>query len=306
VRDAFYIRAVRGGTRRVVRAAQTGANPPPPSQIDTEALDKLMEEKRARAEAAADESAADLAENSRIAAAVEELSKIEKAAKIALQRETAAEVEAQIASQHLRDTADLNDKHRLQRQGLTRNGDDDPRLGPSSAQVFAGEDLFASERRKLQHTQMQAWTVQQVAEKSARAAAEKAVDKAYAAAVTAACGTVDSLQSGTAALVKARTLEASAANLKLMNGRRAAKANASAEDKVRCARPHPAQSPHAKRSPHPTRRQWMRRATARCARAGRAWACCQRTWQMAFPPRTRDATVLTTTVAGRRARRWPL
>jgi hypothetical protein len=45
--------------------------------------------------------------------------------------------------------------------------------GLSAAQYFAGEDKHRAERRRMQQAQMRQWTVQQVAEKSARSNEEK-------------------------------------------------------------------------------------------------------------------------------------
>lgn len=57
---------------------------------------------------------------------------------------------------------DLNDPHRWKSVPPARIIDDDPRLGPSSAQIFAGEDLQASHRKKLQQQQLKTYFDQQV------------------------------------------------------------------------------------------------------------------------------------------------
>lgn len=49
---------------------------------------------------------------------------------------------------------DLNNPNQWKLIGPTRLGDDDPRLGPSSAQIFAGEDLRATARKRAQQEQM--------------------------------------------------------------------------------------------------------------------------------------------------------
>ena len=49
---------------------------------------------------------------------------------------------------------DLNNPNRLKGLMPIRISDDDPRLGPSSGQIFAGEDLQASVRKKLQQEQL--------------------------------------------------------------------------------------------------------------------------------------------------------
>jgi hypothetical protein len=49
---------------------------------------------------------------------------------------------------------DLNDPDRWKHLTPTRISDDDSRLGPSSGQIFAGEDLQASTRKKAQQEQL--------------------------------------------------------------------------------------------------------------------------------------------------------
>ena len=49
---------------------------------------------------------------------------------------------------------DLNDPNRWKYLTPARISDDDSRLGPSSCQIFAGEDLQASARRKAQQEQL--------------------------------------------------------------------------------------------------------------------------------------------------------
>jgi hypothetical protein len=49
---------------------------------------------------------------------------------------------------------DLNDPNRWKHLPPARISDDDPRLGPSSGQIFIGEDLQASVRRKVQQEQL--------------------------------------------------------------------------------------------------------------------------------------------------------
>ena len=57
---------------------------------------------------------------------------------------------------------DLNDPYRWKSLSPARVIDDDPRLGPSSAQIFVGEDLQASHRKKLQQKQLKTFFDQQV------------------------------------------------------------------------------------------------------------------------------------------------
>jgi len=49
---------------------------------------------------------------------------------------------------------DLNDRNQWKYLTPTRISDDDPRLGPSSGQIFTGEDLQASRRKKAQQEQL--------------------------------------------------------------------------------------------------------------------------------------------------------
>jgi hypothetical protein len=63
---------------------------------------------------------------------------------------------------HTRKEWDLNDPANRQLPRPTRDGDNDPRLGASSIQVFAGEDLRCAERRRLQMVQQAAWNQQMV------------------------------------------------------------------------------------------------------------------------------------------------
>ena len=49
---------------------------------------------------------------------------------------------------------DLNDPNRWRYLTPARVKDDDARLGPSSAQIFAGEDLQQSARKKAQQEQL--------------------------------------------------------------------------------------------------------------------------------------------------------
>jgi len=57
---------------------------------------------------------------------------------------------------------DLNNPNRWKYVTPARIGDDDSRLGPSSGQIFAGEDLQASARRKAQQDQLKKYFDEQV------------------------------------------------------------------------------------------------------------------------------------------------
>ncbi|KAG1662676.1 hypothetical protein FOA52_014602 [Chlamydomonas sp. UWO 241] len=73
---------------------------------------------------------------------------------------------------HTRKDWDLNRPDGKVIDGPARVGDDDPRLGPSSMQTFAGEDLSAGDRKKAQMEQAKAWWDEQAAHKAAARAAE--------------------------------------------------------------------------------------------------------------------------------------
>lgn len=57
---------------------------------------------------------------------------------------------------------DLNDRNQWKSLPPIRITDDDPRLGPSAAQIFQGEDLQAFERKKSQQKQLRNYFDQQV------------------------------------------------------------------------------------------------------------------------------------------------
>ncbi|ERL95625.1 RIB43A-like with coiled-coils protein 2 [Dendroctonus ponderosae] len=80
---------------------------------------------------------------------------------------------------------DLNDPNGIKKQLPCRLHDDDPRLGPSSAQKFEGEDLSNEERLKLQKEQIKAWLGQQLIEREQAEKERKMAEDAYKAAVIA-------------------------------------------------------------------------------------------------------------------------
>lgn len=82
---------------------------------------------------------------------------------------------------------DLSDSDTLKKSLPARVGDEDPRAGVSSLQMFDGEDLKAGERRKMQMAQQAAWVAQQTEEKLARTASEKEDKDGHHALVQAQC-----------------------------------------------------------------------------------------------------------------------
>ncbi len=89
------------------------------------------------------------------------------------------------------DTWDLNDPKRIPKTLPARIGDDDPRLGPCSAQVFAGEDLLFAERKALQQAQNRAWVKQVSDERAAVKAKEHAEMMAFASTTMGAAASAE-------------------------------------------------------------------------------------------------------------------
>lgn len=75
---------------------------------------------------------------------------------------------------------DINRPDHKQIDAPGRVGDDDARCGPSSMQMFDGEDLSAGDRKAAQLEQAKNWWEEQAAQKAAMKAAEKESDMAYA------------------------------------------------------------------------------------------------------------------------------
>ncbi|KAL3267126.1 hypothetical protein HHI36_011266 [Cryptolaemus montrouzieri] len=80
---------------------------------------------------------------------------------------------------------DINDPMAIKKDIPARVHDDDPRLGPSSAQKFEGEDLVSAQRLKIQREQIKAWLDQQMQEKEAAQREQKMAEEAYKAAMVA-------------------------------------------------------------------------------------------------------------------------
>ncbi len=140
---------------------------------DTQALEIQRKAHEMRALDALAEKRSELSQAVSTASSLRAEEEKERVARRAAAAATAAALDAQVAARTARSTFDLEDRARLRRDGPVRAGVDDPRLGPSSAQVFSGEDVAARERSLLQQAQVRAWTAQQVAEKEAARAAER-------------------------------------------------------------------------------------------------------------------------------------
>ncbi|KAA6382507.1 MAG: putative coiled-coil protein associated with protofilament ribbons [Streblomastix strix] len=65
---------------------------------------------------------------------------------------------------------DLFDPDLLKKSLPTRVADEDPRLGISSCQIMAGEDLGAADRKKAQNAQQAEWAIAQMKEKALKKA----------------------------------------------------------------------------------------------------------------------------------------
>lgn len=191
-------------------------------QIDTAALEQQIREKEA-ARALAHPSI-EAEEVKRQLAAVEAVERANEAARKAAAEKARHDLEEQIARKELADTWDLNDPKGLRKSLPPRLGDDDPRLGPSSVQVLAGEDPQYAQRKRLQQAQMAAWTAQQMAEKAARNADKGKDDAAYAAMLQTAAAVTGSLESAITAESRARAAEAAAYNLALAAAKQQQKA----------------------------------------------------------------------------------
>ncbi|XP_034951405.1 RIB43A-like with coiled-coils protein 2 [Chelonus insularis] len=74
---------------------------------------------------------------------------------------------------------DLYDPDRLKKTIPARISDDDPRLGPASAQKFDGEDIKRKARLKDQKEQMQSWLMQQVYEKRKNEQEQQNVEESF-------------------------------------------------------------------------------------------------------------------------------
>lgn len=130
------------------------------------ALDRQVEEKRLAAQRLAEEEARETARRLALVAAAEAA----QATAAAGRREAAAATlraqQEQVQNAAMRTTADLTDKAVYKPFGPTPGTEAHARLGPSSAQVFSGEDPLARERARLQATQMAAWAEAAAAEKA--------------------------------------------------------------------------------------------------------------------------------------------
>jgi len=81
---------------------------------------------------------------------------------------------------------DLSDPNLIKRERPARDGDNDPRLGPSSIQSFEGEDFLAAARKKEATASTREWLKYQMDQKRALAEREQEADRLYDTAMMTA------------------------------------------------------------------------------------------------------------------------
>lgn len=146
--------------------------------MDYDALQKQIDEKKARLQAEKEEEEAYnqkfLAEQKLLA----KLAKNEQAELRQIQQEI-NEFRATRQRPEMEREYDLNRKDYIKVQPPMRVTDNDPWLSVSSGLKFDGEDLSAEERWKAQKEQRERWGRQQIAEKKNRLAKEREEDKEW-------------------------------------------------------------------------------------------------------------------------------
>lgn len=146
--------------------------------MDYDALQKQIDEKKARLQAEKEEEEAYnqkfLAEQKLLA----KLAKNEQAELRQIEKEI-NEFRATRQRPEMEREYDLNRKDYIKVQPQMRITDNDPWLSVSSGLKFDGEDLTAEERLKAQKEQRERWGKQQIAEKKNRLAKEREEDKEW-------------------------------------------------------------------------------------------------------------------------------
>jgi len=194
--------------------------------LDVDFIASQEKEKHLRAEDARAEARAAAEETARQVAAVKVLERGEEAAKRAILQAAAV----QSATRESTDSWDLNDPKRVLKTRPAREGLDDPALGPASAQVFAGEDPLAPERKVLQAAQFRAWLTQVQGERDALRAREQAEMMAFARRSDGTAATADAMEAETAAAARARQVAAAQFNLREIEAKAAAKRGEKLQD----------------------------------------------------------------------------
>ena len=101
---------------------------------------------------------------------------------IALQKEKdIVEYRQRYQKPQVRREWELNDPKALKKDFPARQGDDDPRCGPSSLQKFAGEDLDAPNRRRRETDQLNSWVREQVDHHNMKKKLEEEEERIWAA-----------------------------------------------------------------------------------------------------------------------------
>ena len=152
--------------------------PPPTHQMDVAALDTQIAEKKVlQAQELERERAHDV-----LASTLDRRLVMLEQERREIQRDMNANI-AQYRAEHQQKSTrrefDLSDPSGGRDSRPARLGDDDPRTGPSGAQKFAGEDLFAGERRLAQTKQAAAWYAAHAAEKEMRRQEARAQKKQH-------------------------------------------------------------------------------------------------------------------------------
>jgi hypothetical protein len=152
--------------------------------VDTAALDRQVAEKRAKKEA---ERAAEMsyAEEQRQIRRVLEMNLLEERQQQQQDRMEVAQVVQVQRDPTLTREWDLNNPDSLKNEQAPRVGDFDPRCGPSSLQMFSGEDLNKGDRIKMQQMQLVDWTNQAISVKEQKKIAEQQVEMMYAEQIKA-------------------------------------------------------------------------------------------------------------------------
>lgn len=147
--------------------------------LDVQTLQQQEEEKRLRAQEGKDEQRE---WDDATLAVVEQMGIIEneqQRARREMEMET-RDFSLQHLSKEQRREYALSDPNVLRKDCTVRMGDHDERLGVSSVQVMAGEDLLQRERQKQQHQQQRSWIEQQIYEKQWKEQVEKHEEQEYA------------------------------------------------------------------------------------------------------------------------------
>jgi hypothetical protein len=167
-----------------------------------------------------------MAETAAICSAVSMLERQEAAATRAKLQAAAS----QSATKESSDTWDLNDPKMVLKTMPARIGLDDPRLGPSSIQVFSGEDPLALERKAIQSAQFRAWLKQVQEEKDALKKKEYDEMMAFSKRSDGVGQTVEAIEKQQATIARQRFIEAKDYNLRMIGEKAAMKMAAKAED----------------------------------------------------------------------------